>query len=122
MITLTEQTNAALTDRERITLVNKSYDSNLYPGSPITADGTPDGKLIGYVAQVINNPASGEQSYIITDRKINSEADKAKVTNVTVLYRGSTPIDEPGADMAEDWLLNDLPEAAQILRIRSESR
>lgn len=60
---------------------------------------------IGYVSEVINNPKTGEQTYIITDG--NPKTQKPEdVKNVTFLNQGSTGIDKtlqnPG-EVKRDW-------------------
>ncbi|MGJ8731428.1 hypothetical protein ACRW9N_13365, partial [Listeria aquatica] len=78
---------------------------------------------VGKVSQVVDNKATGEQAYIITntEKSVSSNAplaEREKVTEVTILYRGSTGIDqwkkEP-LDVWKDWLENDIPSATQIL-------
>ncbi len=74
------------TDYQNIQIAKQEYE-NYKIGQQVTIDKkrTP----IGYVADVIDNKQTGEQTYIITDG--NPATQKAKdVQDVTVLYRGST--------------------------------
>ncbi len=109
-----------LNDSQRVDLARKEYDP-LHVGDKIKID---DDKLtIGKVSQVVDNKATGEQAYIITNTEKTvspnaSLAEREKVTEVTILYPGSTELDqwekEP-LDVWKDWLENDIPSAAQIL-------
>ncbi|WP_439444212.1 hypothetical protein ACSMFR_06325 [Listeria aquatica] len=108
-----------MNDKQRVEYANWEY-SNLEQGDPITIKGKGE---VGKVSQVINKKATGEQSYIITntEKSVSSNAslaEREKVTEVTILYRGSTGIDqwkkEP-LDVWKDWLENDIPSATQIL-------
>lgn len=100
------------TDQDRLTIAEQEYkDWNVNDEVII------NGVTIGYVAKVINNKETGEQSFIITDG--NPSKQKAgDVKSVVVLYRGSTA---PGVnnlfskDVRADWLGNDAPIAQQIV-------
>lgn len=51
-------------DDQNVQIAKKEYD-DLSKGSPVTID---NGRsTIGYVSDVVNNKATGEQAYIITD-------------------------------------------------------
>lgn len=51
-------------DDQNVQIAKKEYD-DLSKGSPVTID---NGRAtIGYVSDVVNNKATGEQAYIITD-------------------------------------------------------
>ncbi|MGX7048698.1 hypothetical protein [Pseudolactococcus piscium] len=66
-----------------------------------------DNQTIGYVSDVVNNKATGEQAYIITDG--NPKTQKIKdIKNVTVLYRGSSATIKEPMDSLTDWLDNNL--------------
>ncbi|MGJ8731478.1 hypothetical protein ACRW9N_13635, partial [Listeria aquatica] len=108
-----------MNDKQRVEYANWEY-SNLEQGDPITIKGKGE---VGKVSQVINKKATGEQSYIITntEKSVSSNAslaEREKVTEVTILYRGSTELGqwkkEP-LDVWKDWLENDIPSATQIL-------
>ncbi|MDA9471182.1 hypothetical protein [Enterococcus sp. 5H] len=77
-------------------------------------------KTIGYVSQV-NDKATGEQSFVVTDKYVSPTAplsEREKVKEVTVLYRGSTGIDktlEQPVDVYRDWWVNDVDMAHKIL-------
>ncbi len=81
----------------------------------------------GKVSQIIDNKATGEQTYIITNggKKVTANSplsEREKVKEVTILYRGSSAPNEMGLgkpdinnDVAADWFQNDVPTATMIL-------
>ena len=63
---------------------------------------------VGYVAEVIHKP-SGEGTYILTDKLLPENPTPrqlAEVTEVTMLYQGST-MDDPLHDIPTDWVVTD---------------
>ena len=59
--------------------------------STIDTNGNP--VQVGFVHKFVNDPDTGMQAYIITDKKVESEADIPNVKRVTMLYRGSEGLD-----------------------------
>ena len=59
--------------------------------STIDTNGNP--VQVGFVHKFVNDPDTGMQAYIITDKKVESEADISNVKRVTMLYRGSEGLD-----------------------------
>ncbi|WP_088839180.1 hypothetical protein [Listeria sp. ILCC792] len=113
-----------LTEKNRVQIAKQQYNKNMDVGKPIKIDG---GRKIGTLSEKVNNKATGEQTYIVTNGKNkvtanSSLSEREKVKEVTVLYRGSTAPNELswGApevnnDFAADWLQNDVPAAAMVL-------
>lgn len=59
-----------------------------------TVDPTDKDITVGYVAEVIHHP-TGADVYVVTDVKLPknpTDADRAKVTRVTMIYQGSTQL------------------------------
>ncbi len=107
-------------DELRVEIAKQEY-INYKVGEPVKINGKKT--TVGKVSQVVDNKATGEQAYIITNTEKTvspnaSLAEREKVTEVTILYRGSTELGqwkkEP-LDVWKDWLENDIPSAAQIL-------
>ncbi|MGJ8730458.1 hypothetical protein ACRW9N_08310 [Listeria aquatica] len=113
-----------LTEKNRVQIAKQEYNKNMNVGKPVKIDG---GRKIGTLSQKIDNKATGEQTYIITNggKKITANSplsEREKVKEVTILYRGSSAPDEMGLgkpdinnDVAADWLQNDVPAAIMIL-------
>ncbi|WP_088825412.1 hypothetical protein [Listeria goaensis] len=111
------------TDKQNVKIAKKEYDK-LKVGDDFIVNGD---TLSGKVSEKVNNKATGEQTYIVTNGKNkvtanSSLSEREKVKEVTVLYRGSTAPNELswGApevnnDFAADWLQNDVPAAAMVL-------
>lgn len=109
-------------EEEKVYIAKQQY-KELILGQKIS---TIDGKIVGYVSQ-INDKPTGEQSFVITNNYVSPDAslkERETVTEVTVLYRGSTaptvtnilnPLDPDFKDVRSDWVKNDLPTAIQIL-------
>ncbi|WP_071865816.1 hypothetical protein, partial [Enterococcus caccae] len=78
-----------MNDKERVELARKEYD-DLQLNSKIDLNG---GKTtVGRVSQV-NDKATGEQSFVITDKYCpasSSIEQRNQVKEVTVIYRGSS--------------------------------
>lgn len=111
-------------DEQRQEIAELQY-KNLKEGAEVSLDDSSSTK-IGYVSKVVNNKETGEQTYIVTDKKLPANPtskDLESVTSVTVLYRGSTapgvnavnPWDPNHSDVWMDWKDNDVPIAKQIL-------
>ena len=101
-------------EMEHLEIAKQEY-KNLKLGQEILVNN--DTVSIGYVSGVIDNESTGEQSFIITDIPLPSkpsQAQKNAVSEVTVLYRGSTA-PYGGDDWMNDWFMNDLPAAANVL-------
>lgn len=110
------------TGNERVEIAKKEYQ-NWGLKKVVVLD---NGKTIGYVSQV-NDKSTGEQSFVITDQYVPPTAslnERQAVTEVTVLYRGSTAPDKGNLfdssnptyqDVRSDWLGNDIPAAMQIM-------
>jgi len=80
-----------------------------------------DGNIFGYVADIINDPKTGLQAYVITPDSPNAaNFDPDQVQHVTVMYRGSTGVnhlagtDDLGHDARQDWFQNDVPIAGKV--------
>lgn len=111
----------SLSDKEHVELANREYD-NLKINSTVSV--SKGKKKIGEVSQINNNLKTGEQSYVITKDYVPANAplsEREKVKEVTVLYRGSTGVDQllafdsmKSLDVFQDWILNDAPAAAQV--------
>lgn len=102
-----------LNDKQRVEMANWEYAS-LDVGDPIKIK---DIGTVGYVEEIVDNKETGEQAYIITPEKLPknpTSSDLNKVTNVTVLYRGST-MPGKGDDWVKDWINTDLPAGSQII-------
>ncbi len=89
-------------DEERVSIAKQEY-KNLELNKKVYVDN--NRISIGYVSEIINNPNTGEQTYIITDG--NPKTQKPEdVKNVTFLNQGSTGIDKtfqnPG-EVRRDW-------------------
>lgn len=104
------------TDEEKVQIAKAEY-GNYKVADPIKINKRKT--TIGYVSQS-NDKKTGEQSYIITNNfvpKTASSQDRAKVKEVTILYRGSTGIDKTFSDPKDvfrDWGINDIPTATRI--------
>lgn len=82
------------TEEQQKDLSTRQYD-NMEIGKRVKVDGQ-DGQKdisVGYVYRFVNDPDTGMQAYIITDKKVESEADIPNVKRVTMLYRGSEGLD-----------------------------
>ncbi len=92
-----------LSDKQRVEIAKQQYAEHEV-GSIVTIDN--DKIKIGYVAEVIHNDKTGEHTYILTTEKLSmNHKDLDRITEVIVLYRGST---EPfgGTDWTTDWFNN----------------
>ena len=95
------------TDEQNFLIMKKQYPENDIDyniGELITVDGV----KVGYVSEVIHKP-SGEDTYILTDKKLPENPTPrqlAEVTEVTMLYQGST-MDDPLHDIPTDWVVTD---------------
>ncbi len=76
---------------------------------------TPNGQTIGTVTYVSDNKdGNGEQVYAVVE---DPNLPKDQVTEVTVLFRGSTGMDQvfkQPKDVWDDWVENDLPIGLRI--------
>ena len=102
------------TDEQNFLIMKKQYPENDIDyniGELITVDGV----KVGYVSEVIHKP-SGEDTYILTDKKLPENPTPkqlAEVTEVTMLYQGSTT-DDLLRDIPTDWIITDLAIAAHV--------
>lgn len=82
------------TEEQQKDLSTRQYD-NMEIGRQVKVDGQDGQKdiTVGYVYRFVNDPDTGMQAYIITDKKVESEADIPNVKRVTMLYRGSEGLD-----------------------------
>ncbi|MBL3717242.1 hypothetical protein GHK52_10610, partial [Lactococcus garvieae] len=92
------------TDKEYVQIAQQEYEQ-FDVGNSVTIGEGVNKKTIGYVSEVINNPKTGEQTYIVTDG--NPKTQKPEdVKKVTFLNQGSTGLDKtlqnPG-EVKRDW-------------------
>ncbi|MGX7112388.1 SA1320 family protein [Gemella cuniculi] len=105
------------TDKENVEIAKREYDDN-----SIGFQADVNGKYYGTLSDINNNRSNnGEQIYTYTKKESGEEAvspdaplsERAKVKEITVLYRGSTSptdiSDGKWKDAVKDWLGNDLP-------------
>ena len=89
------------------------YNQNMISGAPVW---TQNGSFVGTVTYVSDNKdGNGEQVYAVVE---DPNLPKDQVTEVTVLFRGSTGMDQvfkQPKDVWDDWVENDLPIARSIL-------
>jgi len=109
-----EASMSKYTDEHNFLIMKKQYPENDIDyniGELITVDGV----KVGYVSEVIHKP-SGEDTYILTDKKLPENPTPkqlAEVTEVTMLYQGSTT-DDLLRDIPTDWIITDLAIAAHV--------
>ena len=88
------------------------YNQNMISGAPVW---TQNGSFVGTVTYVSDNKdGNGEQVYAVVK---DPNLPKDQVTEVTVLFRGSTGPNEvltKPADVWNDWVENDLPLALRV--------
>ena len=74
------------TDKEYVQIAQQEYEQ-FDVGNSVTIGEGVNKKTIGYVSEVINNPKTGEQTYIVTDG--NPKTQKPEdVKKVTFLNQG----------------------------------
>jgi len=99
------------TDKQNFDIAMKQYpekDTDYTIGELISIKDGDETIKVGYVAEVIHKP-SGEDTYILTDKplpKNPTPRQLAEVTEVTMLYQGST-MDDPLHDIPTDWIITD---------------
>ena len=99
-----DQQVESLTDEQRKVLTDNGYSKRITIGSKFYVN-TQKTKYVGYVSQIYDDPVTGEQAYIITDQYLPpnpTEEQKASVTNVSVIYKGSSS-DPNDSDFYQDW-------------------
>ena len=88
------------------------YNQNMISGAPVW---TQNGSFVGTVTYVSDNKdGNGEQVYAVVE---DPNLPKDQVTEVTVLFRGSTGMDQvfkQPKDVWDDWVENDLPIGLRI--------
>ena len=108
-------TVSSYTDEQHVLIAKQEYKKHKI-GDPIvieakdTVDPTDKDITVGYVAEVIHHP-TGADVYVVTDVKLPknpTDADRAKVTQVTMLYQGSV-------QLWGDWLSTDPLLAASVV-------
>ena len=89
------------TDEQNVLIAQKEYEKYSVNDEVFINDkNTGKDITVGYVAEVIHHN-TGADVYVVTDVKLPenpTEADRAKVKRVTMLYQGST-------QLVEDWLV-----------------
>ena len=114
-------TVSSYTDEQRVLIAKQEYEDYKL-GDPViiqakdTVDPTDKDITVGYVAEVIHHP-TGADVYVVTDVKLPenpTDADRAKVKQVTMLYQGSV-------QLWGDWLSTDPALAASVIAAGSLS-
>ena len=99
------------TDKQNLEIAMKQYPpegTDYTIGQLISIEDGDKTIKVGYVAEVIHKP-SGEDTYILTDKLLPENPTPrqlAEVTEVTMLYQGST-MDDPLHDIPTDWVVTD---------------
>ena len=99
------------TDKQNFSIAMKQYPpegTDYTIGQLISIKDGDETIKVGYVAEVIHKP-SGEDTYILTDKPLPENPTPrqlAEVTEVTMLYQGST-MDDPLHDIPTDWVVTD---------------
>lgn len=92
-------TVSSYTDEQRVLIAKQEYEDYKL-GDPViiqakdTVDPTDKNITVGYVAEVIHHP-TGADVYVVTDIELPenpTDADRAKVKQVTMLYQGSVQL------------------------------
>ena len=92
-------TVSSYTDEQHVLIAKHEYEEHSI-GDPIvirakdTVDPTDKDITVGYVSEVIHHP-TGADVYVVTDVKLPknpTDADRAKVKQVTMLYQGSVQL------------------------------
>ena len=108
-------TTSIYTDEQHVLIAKQEYKKHKV-GDPVIINGSDtidpeDGDItVGYVAEVIHH-YTGADVYVITDIELPenpTEADRAKVKRVTMLYQGSV-------QLWGDWISTDPKLAASVI-------
>ena len=114
-------TTSIYTDEQHVLIAKQEYKKHKV-GDPVIINGSDtidpeDGDItVGYVAEVIHH-YTGADVYVITDIELPenpTEADRAKVKRVTMLYQGSV-------QLWGDWISTDPKLAASVITAGSLS-
>jgi hypothetical protein len=114
----------AYTDKQNVQIAWKEYQK-YSQGEKVKL---PDGTVIGYVAQVLHDPDTGLDGYVITDKKMSAHAtpsQRSNVQTVTVLYEGSHANVSSLNDVDKtrrDWIDNDFAVVGALIDSDSESK